>query len=172
MKGQDIVVLLKKMTSEGKNMSCRQLAANLGMSVSTVSESLQRSKKAQLLDSKKKHVNALAFREFLVHGLAYVFPAEKGRLIRGVPTYVSASPIKDQLVETSDLYVWRCATGSARGQQIEPLYPSVPEAAMKDEELYRLLVIADTLRIGRSREKEIAIAELNKFFDIYVEKQQ
>jgi hypothetical protein len=105
------------------------------------------------------------------HGLAYVFPAETGRIIRGVPTYVSASPIKEQVANATDQYVWRYAKGEARGQMIEPLYPSVPEAALRDEELYQLLVIADTLRMGRSREKEIAIAELSKHIQRYVENQ-
>ena len=54
---------------------------------------------------------------------------------------------------------------------IEPLCPSVPEAALRDQELYQLLVIADTLRMGRSREKEIAVAELDKHIRRYAENQ-
>lgn len=171
MKEQDLVILLKKLTSKGRSLSLRKLAEELGMSASSVSESLERSKKAQLVDRNKKRVNTLALQEFMVHGLAYVFPSETGRVIRGVPTYVSASPIKEQVANVKDQYVWRCAKGEARGQMIEPLYPSVPEAALRDEELYQLLVIADTLRMGRSREKEIAIAELNKHIQRYVENQ-
>ena len=171
MKEQDLVILLKKLTPKGRNLSLRKLAEELGMSASSVSESLERSKKAQLVDRNKKCVNTLALQEFMVHGLAYVFPAETGRIIRGVPTYVSASPIKEQLANAADQYVWRYVKGEARGQMIEPLYPSVPEAALRDEELYQLLVIADTLRMGRSREKEIAIAELNKHIRRYVENQ-
>ena len=171
MKEQDLVILLKKLTSKGRGRSLRKLAEELGMSASSVSESLERSKKAQLVDRTKKRVNTLALHEFMEHGLAYVFPAEKGRIIRGVPTYVSASPIKEQVANAADQYVWHYAKGEARGQMIVPLYPSVPEAALRDEELYQLLVIADTLRMGRSREKEIAIAELNKFIQRYVENQ-
>jgi hypothetical protein len=48
----------------------------------------------------------------------------------------------------------------------------VPEAALRDEELYQLLVIADTLRMGRSREREIAVAELNKYIQRYVGEQE
>ena len=171
MKEQDLVILLKKLTSKGRELSLRKLAEELGMSASSVSESLERSKKAQLVDRNKKRVNTLALQEFMVHGLTYVFPAETGRVIRGVPTYVSASPIKEQVANTADQYVWRYAKGEARGQMVEPLYPSVPEAALRDEELYQLLVIADTLRMGRSREKEIAVAELNKYIQRYVENQ-
>ena len=46
-----------------------------------------------------------------------------------------------------------------------------PEAALQDDELYQLLVIADTLRLGRAREKEIAIEELSKYINRYVENQ-
>ena len=43
-----------------------------------------------------------------------------------------------------------------------PLYPSVPEAALKDEKLHELLALVDALRVGRAREKELAIRELKK----------
>lgn len=171
MKEQDLVVLLKKLTSRGRSLSLRKIAEELGMSTSSVSISLKRSAMAQLVDHRLKRINTLALQEFMVHGLAYVFPAETGRIIRGVPTYVSASPIKEHVTNTANQYVWRYAKGEARGQLIKPLYPSVPEAALRDEELYQLLVIADTLRMGRSREKEIAIAELNKHIQRYVENQ-
>jgi DNA-binding Lrp family transcriptional regulator len=171
MKEQDLVILLKKLTTKGSNLSIRKLAEELGMSASSVSESLERSKQAQLVDRNKKRVNVLALQEFLIHGVAYVFPAQAGRIGRGVPTYVSASPLKEQLAANVDTYVWHHVRGTARGQQIEPLYPSVPEAVLRDEELYQWLVIVDALRMGRAREKEIAINELNKRFERYAENQ-
>lgn len=171
MKPQDIVVLLKKITSEGQLLSCRGLAEALGMSPSSVSESLERSKRAQLVDRKKQRVNTLALQEFLLHGVMYVFPVEVGRVVRGMPTYISASPIKEQITNSQENYVWRYTQGTARGQQVEPLYSSVPEAAIHDEELYRLLVIVDTLRMGRTREKEIAAEELNNILLRYAENQ-
>ena len=168
---QDIVVLLKKMTTQGRTMSCRGLADSLGMSASNVSKSLERCKKAQLIDRHKKKVNVLALQEFLIHGIAYVFPVEAGRVGRGVPTYVSAAPISEEISNGTESYVWHYVRGTGRGQHIEPLYSSVPEAAMRDEELYQLLVIVDTLRIGRAREKEIAIKELRIRLDRYAEDQ-
>lgn len=44
MKPQDIVVLLKKTTTDGYLMSCRELAESLGMSASSISDSLNRCK--------------------------------------------------------------------------------------------------------------------------------
>ena len=143
----------------------------MGMSASSVSESLERCKKAQLVDRHKKKVNVLALQEFLIHGIAYVFPVEAGRAGRGMPTHVSASPIQEHLTNGTESYVWHYAKGTARGQQIEPLYATVPEAAMRDDELYKLLVIVDTLRMGRAREKEIAIEELTQRINHYAENQ-
>ena len=171
MKPQDILVLLKKITSQGRVLSARGIAESIGLSASSVSESLERCRRAQLVDRKKNRVNALALQEFLVHGIAYVFPAEPGRVGRGVATYTSASPIKEHLSSGSDAYVWHYLKGTERGQQIEPLYPTVPEAALRDNELYQLLVIVDTLRLGRSREKEIAIQELSEHINRYAENQ-
>ena len=43
-----------------------------------------------------------------------------------------------------------------------PLYSSVPQAALEDEKFYALLALADALRVGRTREKNMAIKELKK----------
>lgn len=171
MKPQDIVVLLKKITLAGQHLSCRKLAESLGMSASSVSESLERCKKAQLIDRNKKRVNTMALQEFLVHGLQYVFPAVTGRVVRGIPTYISASPLKEHISNANENFVWHYTKGTSRGQQIEPLYPSVPKAVLQDEELYQLLVITDTLRLGRVRERKIAIEGLTKYINRYVENQ-
>jgi hypothetical protein len=47
-----------------------------------------------------------------------------------------------------------------------PLYSSVPEAALRDTKLHELLALTDALRVGRAREREIAIFELNKRFEL------
>ena len=161
LKPQDFLVLLKKITSQGKSLTAYKLAEEIGISASSVGESLERCKAAQLVDRSKKRVNTV--------GIQYVFPAEAGRVGRGVATYVSASPIQEQLAGNAESYVWHYLKGNARGQQIEPLYPSVPEAALRDPELYQLLVIVDTLRMGRAREREIAIQELAVRINRYVE---
>ena len=44
--------------------------------------------------------------------------------------------------------------------------------AQNDSDLYELLVIVDTLRLGRAREKEIAANELAKRLSSYAENQQ
>lgn len=45
---------------------------------------------------------------------------------------------------------------------MEPLYPTVAEAAIQNEKLYELLALVDALRVGRVRERELAAVELEK----------
>lgn len=109
----------------------------------------------------------MALEEFLIYGLKYVFPVQPDSVVRGVSTAFSASPIKEEISQGKEKYVWPYNKGTERGQGIEPLYKSVPEIVNSDTELYELLVIVDTLRIGKIREIEIATAELKKRFQEY-----
>ena len=169
MRPQDIVVLLKKITSAGKGMLNKDVAQSLGISPAEISDAMERCRIAQLVDNDKVRVNTLALKDFLVYGLRYVYPVQLGGVVRGIPTAVSASPLKEQITQGKDVYVWPYKKGTVRGQAITPLYATVPEAVANDEELYKLLVIVDTLRMGRAREREIAISELDKSFAQYGE---
>ena len=118
---------------------------------------------ARLLDSSKKHVVWPSLLEFILHGLKYVFPAEPGPLCRGMPTAHSAPPLSGQIVSSeNDQYVWPSNEGEVRGQAIEPIYESVPKAARKDPQLYEMLALIDALRVGRARERKIAVEELTR----------
>ncbi len=164
MKPQDIVVLLKKMTHQGQTMLNKDIAASLSISASEVSEALERCRVASLIDESKKEVRRLALMEFLVHGLKYVFPVAPGGMVRGVPTAISASPMKEAINNSDESFVWPSKNGRARGQAITPLYPTVPLAVQQDAELYKLLAIVDSLRIGRAREAGIAKQKLEELF--------
>lgn len=170
MRPQDIVILLKKISPEGKEMSGKQLAESLCISPSEISEALDRNRIAGLIDFKKEHVNTLALREFLIYGIRYCFPISLGAVVRGIPTAVSANPVKEKIVNGNDIYVWPDKTGFVRGQSIDPLYRTVPQAATADKHLYELLAITDTLRMGRIREREIAIEELDKYLKEYAKR--
>ena len=162
MRPQDIVVLLKIISLRDNNWLNIQIANTTGISPSEVSEALNRCRIAKLLDSKKRKVNINSFTEFLVYGLKYVFPTEPGAVVKGIPTAHSASPIKEHISSDTDVYVWAYAKGTHRGQAIEPLYKTLPQIAQDDQLFYELLTIVDTIRVGRAREIQIAIEELNK----------
>lgn len=170
MRPQDIVILLKKISPEGRGMSGKQLAESLCISPSEISEALDRNRIAGLLDARKERINTLALRDFLIYGIRYCFPVSLGAVVRGVPTASSADPIKEKIVNGSDIYVWPDRFGPLRGQSVEPLYHTVPQAVAADKQLHELLAITDTLRMGRTREREIAIEELDKYLNAYADR--
>lgn len=159
MKPQDIVILLKIIAYDNKDWGQVSLAESLNMSQSEISQSLVRSKFAGLLDGGGKKVMRMALMDFLQYGLAYVFPQKPAAIVRGMPTAHSAPPLNEE-IQSEELYVWPSASGKSRGQSILPLYPSVVEAAKKDEKLYQLLALVDALRVGKTREKNLALREL------------
>jgi hypothetical protein len=161
MKPQDILVLLKILALGGKEWQQLTLAQELNMSQSEISQSLHRSKYAQLLNFSGKEVNRIAFYEFLIFGIQYVFPQKPAAIVRGIATAHSASPL-NKIINTTEIYVWPYAKGTTRGQSIIPLYSSAIEASLKDFELYELLALVDVLRVGSTREKEIAKIEFKK----------
>ena len=162
MRPQDIVVLLKIIACNNPEWRNIDIAQDIRLSPSEVSEALNRCKIAGLIDSKKKKVNVNSFTEFIIYGLKYVFPAESGPVVRGIPTAHSASPVKEHIASGNDAYVWPYAKGTLRGQAIEPLYKTLPQVIKEGDLFYELLTIVDTFRVGRVREIKIAIEELNK----------
>ncbi|MBL4587035.1 MAG: hypothetical protein JKX84_08280 [Flavobacteriales bacterium] len=165
MSPHDVVVLLKIVSYDNERWQQKAMAEALGISQSEISKSLQRSIFAGLLDADGKKVMRLALLEFLQYGLRYVFPQKPGPVVRGVPTSHSAAPLNDT-IQSTEHYVWPYGKGTVRGHSIIPLYKSVPEAALKDEKLHELLALTDALRVGRAREKNIAIIELKKRFNL------
>jgi hypothetical protein len=84
-------------------------------------------------------------------------------MVRGIATAHSAPPLAD-LIESTENYVWPYAKGTLRGHGIAPLYSSAPEAALKDSKLHEFLALTDAIRVGKVREKALAMEELKKRF--------
>lgn len=162
MRPQDIVILLKITTfPENAGWKMMDLVSSLYLSQSEISESLNRSSLAGLIDFRKKKVMRLSLVEFLEHGIHYVFPQHPGALVRGIPTAHSHPAMKKKIISSED-YVWPDANGKVRGQAIEPLAKSVVKAVRQDEALYKLLALVDVIRVGKTREIKIALSELKK----------
>lgn len=161
LKPQDIVILLKIIALGDSSWYHHTIAEDLNMSQSEVSQSLNRSKYAGLIDSTKKKVNKLAFTELLLNGISYVFPQQPGPIVRGLLTAHSAQPL-NKIIKSNENYVWPYAKGLDRGQAIVPLYSTAVQASLKDQNLYELLTLVDAIRVGRTREKELAKTELKK----------
>lgn len=146
--------------------SVRNLEAMTGISKSEISASLKRSFNAGLasLDRKVKfpRANNRALKEFIVHGLKYVFPAGPGKIMRGIPTSLAAPVMAGKLMSAGDVInVWPDPTGNQKGQSIQPLFKSVPKAVKQDPELYKLLALVDAIRLGNARETQLAVKLLD-----------
>ncbi len=158
LKPQDLLVLLAMSAREAAG-TYADLAAHTGLAASAVHSALKRAATCGLVRFQDRQPLVLKpqLREFVLHGAKYVFPAVFGRIVRGVPTSYAAAPLNEAIAPSSDPPpVWPHKNGAARGIALVPLYPSVPEAALRDEKLYALLALFDALRSGQARERNLA----------------
>ena len=165
LKPQDVYVVLKLVAMGSERAPYARLASELVMSSSEAHASVKRAQASGLLHGPALHnrPNIAALEEFLVHGLKYAFPAERGEPTRGIPTSYAAAPLR-RLISTSSnpIPVWPHEDGRQRGVSFAPLYKTAPVAALRDESFYELLALADALRDGRVRERTMAEAELRR----------
>lgn len=163
LKPQDVVVALKLCAYPGARPPMSVIGNDLSLSPSEVHGAIRRLRASRLLHGPghDDRPNISALEEFLIHGLKYAFPAEHGQVTRGIPTSYAAEPLKSEISSSGDLPpVWPWQEGSARGVALEPLYKSVPQAALRDPLLYQFLALVDAIRDGRARERKIAEHEL------------
>ena len=179
MKSQDVVVLLKLASLEdyAKDIgdestplglaagedpySVRGLEAALGISKTEIGASLKRSIAAGLAIKDRKtdrpKPSRRHLREFIVHGVKFVFPAKPGAMQRGLPTAFAAPVLRESLHSAGNLIcVWPYAHAKEMGQSVDPLFKSVPEACEKDRRLYAYLALIDAIRVGNQRESKLA----------------
>jgi hypothetical protein len=164
LKPQDVVLLLKLVALGEAGWTYQRLASELALSPSEAHAGVRRAVAARLMtDAKSASGRPIreALKEFLLHGVKYAFPPERGELTRGVPTGYAAPPLNKEIAQGNDPPpVWPHAQGSVRGYALKPLYKSVPLAAERDSALYELLALVDAIRDGRARERTLAAREL------------
>jgi hypothetical protein len=156
MRPQDVVVLLKLVQVKDPTWTQTSLARDLFMSQSEISESIRRSSYARLVFDKGQMVKRQALLDFIKYGLPYAFPQQPGMVQRGFPTAHSAPPLSEEIL-SDEKYVWPSAKGTARGHSILPLYASVVQVVQTDTSLYELLALVDAVRVGRARERNLAM---------------
>ena len=160
LKPQDVVLALKLVCKDGYAWSQAGLAAELAMSASEVNAGLKRLAIATLVeqheDGRRWQIVKPALSEFLIHGLKYVFPAEKGAPAIGMPTSNACYPLKEHVVGEVGIPVWPVKGGKVKGFSFKPLYPTVAKAAQNDGELYAYLALVDALRDADNDQADIA----------------
>lgn len=172
LKPQDILVALKFLSPDSAaRESYASLGESLGISASEAHAAVRRATRVGLLMPSATRAESLsamrayspALDELLCHGLRYFFPAETGRMVSGMPTAESAPPLSLQLAANdAPPFVWPHPSGSVRGVAFEPLYPSAPEAALRDPTLGEWLALADALRSAKGRVAGVARDEVRK----------
>jgi len=159
LKSQDFYLLLALLARRGEILTYPELAAFSSLSMSEVHSALKRTEQARLLAfvDKQPRIIIPAFKEFLLHGARYAFPAVRGGMVGGIPTAYAAAPLDALIKPSSDpVPVWPHAAGNVRGIALIPLYPSAPEAALRNPALYENLALFDALRMGNARERNLA----------------
>lgn len=184
MKSQDIVILLKlvsllereqhgsfehndEWSINEEPFSVRSLESSLGISKSEVNASINRSISSGLAmrdrELGRPKPNRRNLLNFIVHGLKFVFPVKPGAIERGIPTAFAAPMLEGLLMSAGEyIFVWPYAKGKEKGQSIEPLFKSVPDAVQKDEQLYEYLALVDAIRLGKQRESKLAADHLEE----------
>lgn len=161
LRPQDLVILLRLSLEEGPAPTYAVLADELCVTASEIHAAVKRAEAAQLLykdQACKAIVIKEALRLFLQYGARYAFPSTRGSESRGMPTSYAAAPLAEKIVAgNSPIPVWPYKGGSARGVAFYPLYPTVPQAAMRNPALYELLVLFDAVRGGSPRERALAL---------------
>lgn len=161
LKPQDIFIMLKLVVWNRPKWSYPALSHELSMSASEVHAAVKRAAAARLMDLDRKIPVKSNILEFLIHGVKYVYPPDRGGITRGMPTGYAAQPLRDLIMQPDEPPpVWPYPEGQVRGYEFSPLYSSVPNASKVDPKLYELLALVDAIRDGRARERKIAIKEV------------
>jgi len=162
LKPQDVVLAVKLLCKGDEDWSQGSLAQELVISASEINAGLKRLDKCGFIephaDGRRWLVVKSAFREFMLHGIAYVFPAQKGGPCTGLLTayaHQALSPHFDASLQAL-APVWPDRQAKSMGFTFEPLYPTVAKACIQDVQLYEWLAIIDCLRDRANPEVEVA----------------
>lgn len=167
LKPIDLLVGLKILYNPGRGQL--DLASKLCISSSQVNSAIKILLTSNLLVLRDNRAYPIlnAFEEFILFGLKYCYPIKVGEPTIGIPTAYAASPLAKKITLSSDhIPVWPYINGNAKGLALEPLHKNVPKALIEfpDPGLFTCLVLIDALRIGRAREKNLAIKLLRQQF--------
>lgn len=157
LRPQDVLILLKVAVAENRDWRQMDIAHELSISQAETANALERLRRAGLVDESKRKIFRLATFEFLAHAIKYIYPAQIGSFVRGMPTGHSAGLLKEQIViDQKQEWVWPDAEGTGRGLALLPIYKTVPFAAKNDPALYLILSLVESIRAGSFRERKIA----------------
>lgn len=128
------------------------------ISPSMIFASVKRLRYAGLIADGPNRVNIKALGDFIQYGVPYAFADKPMEMTLGIPTSWGCPALKSNFnfsENTPD--VWAHPKGVVRGYRVEPLHKKFPEASLGNENIYNYCGLIDAIRLGRSREKKMAI---------------
>lgn len=161
LRPHDVTVLLQCVIRPGNTF--RTLAEQVGLSLGEAHNAAKRLELARLISFDEQSVNSSAALDFIVSGVPYAFPPQLGAPSRGIATAFSAFQLAAEF-PSDQVVVWPHHRGDRRGESLVPLSRAVPVIWETNPELYRLLTLVDSIRIGRARERKRARQFLEQEF--------
>lgn len=162
LKGQDVVVCVRLAMPGDLPATYPALGEALGMSASETHAAVKRAAHAGLIDAGSRRVRRGALLELLTHATKFVFPPVWTTMTRGVPTAHGAPPLSESILDDAPPPVWPHPRGTVRGLGLRPIYPSVPDAALRDPVFHEWMALLDAVRSGAARERELAVRLLTE----------
>ena len=140
------------------------LAEALVTSTSAVHRSVARLQLSGLCRAGSRTIARPTFREFLLHGARFAFPAVHGPERTGVATAWTHPDVQALFTdgESRRNLVWASDRSTVRGESLVPLFTNVPAVAQRDPRLHELLALVDVLRAGNARERRVAADVLSE----------
>ena len=137
------------------------LAAATLLSVGECHAAIRRLVAARLMNPSQRRVVPELLSRFLVVGVPHAFPALIGPSAVGVATAFSAAAFRAS-VAPPEAYVWPDGNGHAEGLALTPLFAAAVRLPLRNVALYEVLALIDALRVGDTRERQLAEAFLRE----------
>ena len=141
--------------------SYEALSAAVGISTSMAHRAVQRLERAALLLIPHRRLAVQPFMDLVAHGMRHVYYAELGPESLGVPTAHAVGRLAEAILSDRP-YVWPSVRGRVRGDSITPLFSGAPDLPESNPRLYEALALIDAVRVGRVRERRLAIEFLGE----------
>lgn len=115
-------------------------------STSAVHRAVGRLRQAGICRTGTRTIERAALIEFIACGVPYAYPVTRGGIVTGLPTSTSHDDLS-ALRHGDGIVVWPSNRHTAQGIAITPLFPGVPQVAMRDPRMHRLLAMVDVIRM-------------------------
>jgi hypothetical protein len=147
LKPQDLLVASKLFVIGRRHWTYLSLGEALAISSGEVHHSVKRCCQSGLASGigEDLQVDRRKLFEALSITAPLVYFVTRGKIGRGMPTGILA-PMLSRRFDIPGRLVWPVEDGDVEGEEIRPIYPSIPEASRRDPTIYEIMALVDILR--------------------------